>query len=188
MDAQHHRMGVCLPRGLGAAAPAEPGFARSPHTGGPRAYPPPTAGLWVGGTPPCTTLGAGPEVQPPPSRSPRTELNTAPHLQAPAGPARSHLRPMGSGGSFCCSYVHSVYSEKANSPRNQTQRCPPSARHRLQAAGIEPAARWRPVSAGRDLVLGLLTCLLALENRGKKRTWRRHPDAMHGGHQWDDRE
>lgn len=112
-------------------------------------HPPP--GFGGGSTPPCTTLGAGPEVQLPPSRSPRTELNTAPHLQAPAGPARSHLCPTGSGGSFCCSYVHSVYSEKANSPRNQTQRCPPSARHRSQAAGIERAARWQPVSAGRDL-------------------------------------
>lgn len=68
----------------------------------------PTACLRCCGTPSPTTLGA------PPSRGLRTELNTAPHLQAPAGPAPSHLCHTSSGGSFSCSYFQPVYSEKAN--------------------------------------------------------------------------
>lgn len=74
-----HRLGVCLLRGLGA----EPRLCRVPaHRGGPRTCPPPTAVLWVWGTPLRTTLGAGPEGQPPPSGAPG--LNRAPPLASSA--------------------------------------------------------------------------------------------------------
>lgn len=106
MDAQHHRMGVCLPRGLGAAAPTEPGVTRSPAYRGSQDEP--TPHRWALG-------GRHSTMHHPPWGQVLTSSCLLPGAAELNGtqpcPARSHLHHGGYSGSFCCSYVHCVFRE-----------------------------------------------------------------------------